>query len=118
MDALPWLCKDPSVDKTQGAYSCMLSVLTESQPQQIRGTSLFRELRAGLTTFATMAYIIAVNVSQILATTLGKIDDTKGRLTLHIIQSQVLSDTGGTCPCDDTVTRCKDDADYLMCQIS
>lgn len=33
------------------------------QPKQIPGASFFREIRAGLTTFATMAYIIAVNVS-------------------------------------------------------
>lgn len=33
------------------------------QPKAIPGSSFFREIRAGLTTFATMAYIIAVNVS-------------------------------------------------------
>jgi AGZA family xanthine/uracil permease-like MFS transporter len=33
------------------------------QPKEIRGATVFREVRAGLTTFATMAYIIAVNVS-------------------------------------------------------
>jgi hypothetical protein len=33
------------------------------QPKSIKGATFFRELRAGLTTFATMAYIIAVNVS-------------------------------------------------------
>ncbi|RFU76947.1 mfs transporter, agza family, xanthine uracil permease [Trichoderma arundinaceum] len=43
-------------------------------PDAIEGTSVFREIRAGLTTFATMAYIIAVNAS-------------------------ILSQTGGTCDC-------------------
>lgn len=32
------------------------------KPNEIRGATVFREIRAGLTTFATMAYIIAVNV--------------------------------------------------------
>ncbi|PQK11812.1 hypothetical protein BB8028_0003g04360 [Beauveria bassiana] len=43
-------------------------------PQEIVTSSVFREVRAGLTTFATMAYIIAVNAS-------------------------MLSQTGGTCEC-------------------
>lgn len=33
------------------------------QPNEIRGARFATELRAGLTTFFTMAYIIAVNVS-------------------------------------------------------
>jgi xanthine/uracil/vitamin C permease (AzgA family) len=32
------------------------------QAKALEGTTFFREIRAGLTTFATMAYIIAVNV--------------------------------------------------------
>ncbi|KAF4982034.1 hypothetical protein FZEAL_2284 [Fusarium zealandicum] len=32
-------------------------------PNEIAGSTFFREIRAGLTTFATMAYIIAVNAS-------------------------------------------------------
>ncbi|ATY58459.1 purine transporter [Cordyceps militaris] len=43
-------------------------------PKEIVTSSVFREIRAGLTTFATMAYIIAVNAS-------------------------MLSQTGGTCEC-------------------
>ncbi|KAM5356408.1 hypothetical protein ACJ41O_003054 [Fusarium nematophilum] len=31
-------------------------------PKEVAGSTFFREIRAGLTTFATMAYIIAVNV--------------------------------------------------------
>lgn len=34
----------------------------DSQPDEIKDASFFTEVRAGLTTFATMAYIIAVNV--------------------------------------------------------
>lgn len=37
-------------------------VLTLEQPKQIADSSFLREVRAGATTFATMAYIIAVNV--------------------------------------------------------
>lgn len=33
------------------------------QPEEIRHANFATEIRAGLTTFATMAYIIAVNVS-------------------------------------------------------
>ena len=33
------------------------------QPNEIRNAFFFKEIRAGMTTFATMAYIIAVNVS-------------------------------------------------------
>ncbi|KAK6062389.1 permease [Seiridium cupressi] len=60
-------------------------------PKQIRGASFFRELRAGLTTFATMAYIIAVN-------------------------SHVLSESGGTCECNTPSDHCKTDAAYASCQ--
>ncbi|KAI0124376.1 permease family-domain-containing protein [Xylariales sp. AK1849] len=62
-------------------------------PKQIKGASFFRELRAGLTTFATMAYIIAVN-------------------------STVLSESGGTCPCAHPVDDpgCLKDPEYLVCQ--
>jgi xanthine/uracil/vitamin C permease (AzgA family) len=33
------------------------------QKKEIKNTAFLTEIRAGLTTFATMAYIIAVNVS-------------------------------------------------------
>jgi hypothetical protein len=38
------------------------SLLTFSQPLEIKNTKFTTEVRAGLTTFFTMAYIIAVNV--------------------------------------------------------
>ncbi|KAI0201032.1 xanthine/uracil permease family protein-like protein [Astrocystis sublimbata] len=61
-------------------------------PKSIRGAAFFREVRAGLTTFATMAYIIAVN-------------------------SAILSDSGGTCECPiGTPPGCPGDAAMTMCQ--
>ncbi|ORY71783.1 xanthine/uracil permease family protein-like protein [Pseudomassariella vexata] len=46
-------------------------------PKTVKGASFYREIRAGFTTFATMAYIIAVNAS-------------------------VLTESGGTCICKGT----------------
>ncbi|KAI1812235.1 xanthine/uracil permease family protein-like protein [Poronia punctata] len=61
-------------------------------PKTIQGASFFREIRAGMTTFATMAYIIAVNAS-------------------------VLADSGGTCECPPgTPVGCPDDLSMKMCQ--
>ncbi|KAI1079301.1 xanthine/uracil permease family protein-like protein [Whalleya microplaca] len=60
-------------------------------PKTVRGASFFREIRAGLTTFATMAYIVAVN-------------------------SAVLADSGGTCKCDPALPPgCRNDPDYDNC---
>jgi AGZA family xanthine/uracil permease-like MFS transporter len=39
-----------------------LTILPLSQPKEIADARLSTEIRAGLTTFATMAYIVAVNV--------------------------------------------------------
>lgn len=62
------------------------------RPRQRYGSRFTTELRAGITTFAAMAYILAVNAS-------------------------ILSDTGGTCVCpgnaDDPV--CDNDSAYLEC---
>ncbi|PON23189.1 MFS transporter, AGZA family, xanthine/uracil permease [Trichoderma gamsii] len=65
------------VDKwLSGSYLGRLFRLADSgHAKALEGTTFFREIRAGLTTFATMAYIIAVNAS-------------------------ILSQTGGTCDCD------------------
>ncbi|KAI1133849.1 xanthine/uracil permease family protein-like protein [Hypoxylon sp. FL0543] len=61
-------------------------------PKTVRGASFFREVRAGLTTFATMAYIVAVNAA-------------------------VLADSGGTCKCPPgTEPGCPGDPDYAICQ--
>ena len=42
---------------------CRVSVADVKQEKEIHGSKFLTELRAGLTTFFTMAYIIAVNVS-------------------------------------------------------
>ncbi|KAI5460805.1 permease [Mariannaea sp. PMI_226] len=55
--------------------------------EEISGSSLFGELRAGVTTFTTMAYIIAVN-SSILSQTGGPCEcDLKNRLDCDLIAS-------------------------------
>ncbi|GAP87583.2 putative inner membrane protein yieg [Rosellinia necatrix] len=62
-------------------------------PKSIRGATFFREIRAGMTTFATMAYIIAVN-------------------------SAILSDSGGTCTCPlGTDPGCPGDVSMSICQM-
>ncbi|ROT41257.1 hypothetical protein SODALDRAFT_272427 [Sodiomyces alkalinus F11] len=59
---------------------------------EITGSSFVKELRAGATTFATMAYIIAVNAT-------------------------VLSQTGGTCACSlEDRTKCDDVPGYKACK--
>ncbi|KAF2019006.1 hypothetical protein BU24DRAFT_458725 [Aaosphaeria arxii CBS 175.79] len=60
---------------------------------EIKNTKFTTELRAGLTTFFTMAYIIAVNAS-------------------------ILSDTGGNCVCNDLTGSdpiCKVNEEYATC---
>ncbi|RDW83456.1 hypothetical protein BP5796_04947 [Coleophoma crateriformis] len=57
------------------------------------GSKFVTEIRAGITTFFTMAYIIAVNAS-------------------------VLTESGGTCVCTSTTDpSCSTDADYAQCLI-
>ncbi|KAF7538891.1 hypothetical protein G7Z17_g12544 [Cylindrodendrum hubeiense] len=60
-------------------------------PNEIPGSTFFREIRAGLTTFATMAYIIAVN-----------------------LKASMLSQTGGTCFCDLEDRQACDNIDSFM----
>ncbi|TVY49784.1 putative xanthine/uracil permease [Lachnellula cervina] len=61
--------------------------------KQRHGSRFVTEIRAGLTTFFTMAYIIAVN-------------------------SSVLSQSGATCVCPDTVDpTCNHDAEYSNCLV-
>ncbi|KAF1968659.1 hypothetical protein BU23DRAFT_540923 [Bimuria novae-zelandiae CBS 107.79] len=58
---------------------------------EIKNTKFTTELRAGLTTFFTMAYIIAVN-------------------------STILSETGGNCVCNDSKDPlCTTNKDYALC---
>ncbi|CAJ0551132.1 Ff.00g110620.m01.CDS01 [Fusarium sp. VM40] len=61
-------------------------------PDAITGSTFFREMRAGITTFATMAYIIAVNAS-------------------------LLSMTGGTCVCNlEDRHECDKIDSYMSCK--
>ncbi|KAH6953198.1 permease family-domain-containing protein [Fusarium avenaceum] len=61
-------------------------------PDAIAGSTFFRELRAGITTFATMAYIIAVNAS-------------------------LVSMTGGTCVCNlEDRHECDKIDSYMSCK--
>ncbi|KAH7062899.1 purine transporter [Paraphoma chrysanthemicola] len=62
-------------------------------PNEIRNARFTTELRAGLTTFFTMAYIIAVNAA-------------------------VLTDSGATCVCNDPVDpTCMADEAYSLCLV-
>ncbi|KAI9059415.1 hypothetical protein FKP32DRAFT_1579990 [Trametes sanguinea] len=58
-------------------------------PKEREGSRFLTEIRAGLTTWAAMAYIISVNAS-------------------------ILQDSGGTCVCP-TNDGCVNDPDYTMC---
>ncbi|KAI9806512.1 MAG: hypothetical protein M1833_003699 [Piccolia ochrophora] len=61
--------------------------------KQIKGSVFTTEIRAGITTFFTMAYIVAVNAS-------------------------IVSQTGGTCICNDEKDpTCATDPDYALCKI-
>ncbi|KAJ4414387.1 hypothetical protein N0V82_007948 [Gnomoniopsis sp. IMI 355080] len=62
-------------------------------PEQIQDASFYTEIRAGLTTFATMAYIIAVNAN-------------------------ILSETGGPCECQKPLGiggTCANEVEYMAC---
>ncbi|EEB08614.2 transmembrane transporter [Schizosaccharomyces japonicus yFS275] len=63
-------------------------------PRERKGSRFSVEIRAGLTTFCAMAYILAVNAS-------------------------ILSSTGGTCVCTNAEDpTCKNDAAYELCRSS
>ncbi|CAM1505993.1 Fc.00g116300.m01.CDS01 [Cosmosporella sp. VM-42] len=63
-----------------------------AHPKEIPGSTFLGEIRAGATTFATMAYIIAVNAT-------------------------ILSQTGGPCPCDlENRTECDTIDSYSACK--
>ncbi|SPN98824.1 related to purine transporter azgA [Cephalotrichum gorgonifer] len=60
---------------SSSAFGRIFKLKGSGHPNEFRNASFLSEIRAGITTFATMAYIIAVN-------------------------AQILSQTGGTCSCD------------------
>ncbi|KAI1487505.1 xanthine/uracil permease family protein-like protein [Biscogniauxia mediterranea] len=76
----------------QSTFGRVFRLDGSGHPKTVRGAKFFREIRAGLTTFATMAYIIAVN-------------------------SAVLADSGGTCQCPEgSPPGCPDDEGFMLCQ--
>ncbi|KAF7559854.1 hypothetical protein G7046_g4299 [Stylonectria norvegica] len=77
---------------TTSRFGRVFHLSGSGHPKEIPGSTFFREIRAGLTTFATMAYIIAVNAT-------------------------LLSQTGGTCVCDLTDRgACDDIPEYTACK--
>ncbi|KAH7152902.1 permease family-domain-containing protein [Dactylonectria macrodidyma] len=77
---------------TTSRFGHFFKLSGSGHPEQISGATFFREIRAGLTTFATMAYIIAVNAA-------------------------LLSQSGGTCVCDLADKQaCDDIASYVACK--
>jgi hypothetical protein len=64
----------------------------KAQPKEVPSASFLKEIRAGVTTFATMAYIIAVNAA-------------------------ILSQTGGTCDCPEkSPDICAKNQAYVDCK--
>ncbi|KAI2619078.1 xanthine/uracil permease family protein-like protein [Hypomontagnella submonticulosa] len=60
-----WMGKIASIDDrmNNSTFGRIFRLDGSGHPKTIRGSSFFREIRAGLTTFATMAYIVAVNAA-------------------------------------------------------
>ncbi|PSN73002.1 hypothetical protein BS50DRAFT_176312 [Corynespora cassiicola Philippines] len=82
-----------SVNASMGAstFGRIFRLEGSGHDQEIKNARFTTEIRAGLTTFFTMAYIIAVNAS-------------------------ILSDTGGNCVCNDpSDALCTDNKEYLAC---
>lgn len=81
------------------------------QPKSIPDANFSTELRAGLTTFATMSYIIAVNVRCRCGIFL-----TLGILTPS--QASILADTGFDCECKkplDNAGNCVNNKEWTAC---
>ncbi len=88
------------------------------QPKEISDASFLTEIRAGLTTFATMAYIIAVNVSCVaLLCFYSPCHLYLWSILITLLQASVLSATGGPCICSTEFENnvCVDDDAYRQC---
>lgn len=87
------------------------TMLLSTQPEQIQDASFYTEIRAGLTTFATMAYIIAVNVCE------HPTSIVDAALLTFTYQADILSETGGTCVCHKPLTNgyCANEAEWQSC---
>lgn len=87
------------------------TILLSTQLEQIQDASFYTEIRAGLTTFATMAYIIAVNVCE------NPTSVVHAAFLTFTYQADILSETGGTCVCDKPLTGgyCANEAEWQSC---
>ncbi|KAI5924640.1 xanthine/uracil permease family protein-like protein [Camillea tinctor] len=75
----------------QSTFGRVFRLDGSGHPKTVQGATFLKEIRAGLTTFATMAYIIAVN-------------------------SAILADSGGTCECPEgSEPGCPDDPGFMLC---
>lgn len=78
----------------QSTFGRIFRLEGSGHDKEIKNTRFTTEIRAGLTTFFTMAYIIAVNAS-------------------------ILSDTGGNCVCDNPTSgkdmKCSNEVEYTAC---
>ncbi|KAL8300676.1 hypothetical protein RB593_010151 [Gaeumannomyces tritici] len=77
----------------QSTFGRVFRLKGSGHENEIHDATFSAELRAGLTTFATMVYIIAVN-------------------------AHILSDTGANCVCKNKndLGLCSNEAEYVMCQ--
>lgn len=97
-----------------GHVCCSLSIgildtTDDTQPKERKGSHFVTEVRAGLTTFFTMAYIIAVNVST---------DSLLGLPVLTFLKASILSESGATCVCKNpSDPSCTEDLEYAKCLI-
>jgi AGZA family xanthine/uracil permease-like MFS transporter len=76
---------------------------------EIKQTKFTTEIRAGLTTFFTMSYIIAVNVS----------GSKKKDCSCLMTQASILADTGGNCVCNTNDANdpfCFTNSEYSLCK--
>ncbi|KPM43558.1 putative xanthine/uracil permease [Neonectria ditissima] len=81
-------------------------------PNEIAGSTFFREVRAGLTTFATMAYIVAVNVRFA-----QQLSNSVVSTNCFSLEASLLAQTGGTCVCDLEDRQACDNIDsYATCK--
>ncbi|POR35727.1 Xanthine/uracil/vitamin C permease [Tolypocladium paradoxum] len=81
---------------TTSRFGRLFRLSGTGHPDEIQGATFLREVRAGLTTFATMAYIIAVNVR---------------------LSASLLSQTGGTCVCNlDRKDQCDSIPEFAACK--
>ena len=91
MDAIRGIISGVDEHVGRSTFGRIFRLEGSGHEKEIQKAKFFTEIRAGLTTFFTMAYIIAVNAS-------------------------ILSDSGGTCVCSSTKDPlCLKDVAYNAC---